>query len=221
MTQVDGRTKATDEGFTLVELLVSTAILVIILGAISSALIVFLRTGPYASQRDDHSAGAILLSSYLDRDLASADTVAISTRDASPTSKIASECGGSSEFTLTWRDYTASSAAPVPVASTVYTATYAVAQYNEVFEGISRVRCRLTRTYSSVGGTPDTTVIAENLFNGASSSDTPRAVAATTVAPPTSGSCASTTKFVVSVRQYEGDTASPYSYAGCVKARLI
>jgi prepilin-type N-terminal cleavage/methylation domain-containing protein len=220
MTRADRCSATGDEGFTLVELLVSIAILGIIMGAISAAMITFLRTGTYASERDDHSAGAILLSSYLDRDLASADTVAITTKDASPASKIASECGGSSEFTLTWRDYTASSAAPIPVASTVYTASYTVVPYNDVFEGVTRVRCRLTRAYSIGGGAPDTTIIAEDLFNGTGSSDTPRAIVATTVAPPTSGSCAATTKFTVAVRQYEGDTASPYNYAGCVKGRV-
>ena len=204
-----------DAGFTLIELLISISILGIIMGAISSAFIVFLRTGTYASQRDDHSAGAILLSAYLDRDLASAEKVDVTTKSATPPSRIVTQCGGSDEFTLTWHDYFASPGEPTPVESTVYTATYSVDPYNDVFEGVTRVRCRLTREYSIDGAAPDTTIVAENLFNGANKDDTPRAVDATDT-----GSCGTTTKLTVTLRRYESDSGSHYSYAGCVKGRV-
>src|SRR5438067_2189904 len=67
----EGSVTRQEEGFTLIELLVSITITLVILTAITSALIVTYKNAAYTTRRDDHSAGAQLLSAYLDRDFAS------------------------------------------------------------------------------------------------------------------------------------------------------
>lgn len=192
-------------GFTLIELLVSISILGIILGALSSAMIVFLRNGAYTSARDDHSAGASLLASYLDRDLASGDTV---TR----TAFTAASCTGTTSIlVVSWREHTASAASPSPSATgSQYVSTYVITSDADSGTG----RCQLERRHTVDSGPVDRTVLVRNLRVSG--------LPTTTLSTSATSSCpAQTTTLTLSLPRYDSDDVAidPYSYIGCVKAR--
>src|SRR4051794_20933866 len=87
-----------DDGFTLVELLLSIVIMTIIMAALTTALMAFLHNAYVTTKRSTHSAGASLLATYLDRDLASASAV-----DPTP----GTTCSGSSNaLVLRWTQWT-------------------------------------------------------------------------------------------------------------------
>jgi prepilin-type N-terminal cleavage/methylation domain-containing protein len=211
-----------DEGFTLVELLISISILVIILSAITSALLVFLANGEYATARDDHSAGASLLSTYLNRDLSSADsTVAISVVGPS-----GSTCAGSNNVTLTWREFAATPAVPVPAVAATYTAAYTVSEYDDGDAG-TPPRCQLARVYSKNGTVLDTVVLTTSLSNGTGTAASPFAITAVSDAT-SSGRCRAATatapavaKLTVTMSQYEAETSAPFVYVGCIQGRVL
>lgn len=112
------REQEDEGGFTLVELLVSITVLGVILSAIVSAMLVYLSNGVDSSRRDDHSAGAALLASYLERDLASADAVTTGGTACS---------GTANRLSLTWTQWSSSVSSPVPAPSGgTWTAAYAL-----------------------------------------------------------------------------------------------
>lgn len=202
------RRRQTEAGFTLVELLISVAIMVIIISAISAALIAFLQNGKYTSERDDNSAGALLLSSYLDRDLASAGAAPTITSVGGSTTK----CGGSNNVVLSWTDYSASPASPVPVPSTAYTATYTVSPDPDNTD-----RCILTRVYRA-GASVDSTTLVTDLVNTSSNKAVTAALVTSTTSSATA--CSTGTKLVVVLQPYEAETATtPYTYSGCANGR--
>lgn len=191
------------DGFTLIELLLSISIILVVLGAISSALIVFLKNADYTVKRDDHSGGAALVSTYLDRDLASADTAAYS----------GSACSGTANvLLLTWGESLATPASPEPDSNGA--GTYAAAYYLTVDASSvpagGGTRYMLQRAYCFNGGAPSTTTLAYNLgstadFDNVGSNACPAAGTAVTL----------------TLKKYESDTgAADYRYTGCVKGRL-
>lgn len=193
-----------DQGFTLVELLISISILTIILGSISTSLIVFLKTGAETSRRDDHSAGAGLLASYLDRDLASAE----SSSGVGPSA--CSGVTGTVRLILRWVEFDATPAFPTPVVGAAYESAYAVD--NDPAPGLvgSGQRTRLRRFACEVGGPTTTTLLVDNL--GPAGND---------FSASTTGTCADgRTRLVATLSSYYQDTTQPYSYTGCLKARL-
>lgn len=190
-------------GFTLVELLLSTSILGIILGSISTALIVFFRNAEYTLERDDHSAGASVSASYLDRDLASADD-----HQAAGTA-----CSGvANALVLTWGEAKASVAVPEPDADGAGTFT---AAYSLVVDAASvpkdgGTRYKLQRTYCTNGALVDKQTLAVNLRAGDFGVDA--------ASGATCGGSAD--ELTVSLKNYLDDTASDYAYTGCLKGRL-
>lgn len=189
------RPSESDGGFTLIELLVSVAILTIVLGAITSGFIVFLKNGAYTSERDDHSAGAIIGASYLERDAASASAVTTGGTTCS---------GTTNQLLLSWQDYTASTAAPSPApdSGTYYAAYTLVAEGGGTYE-LERVYCPAT------GGTERST-LARDLPS----------TSAFAVTVGASGSCTNGQQLRAVLSAYGSDSTDPYTYSGCVKGRL-
>lgn len=183
-----------DDGFTIIELLLSVAILVIIISAISGAMIVFLSNGAYTTQRDDHSGGAAVLASYLDRDLASADRHQF---DAS-----SAPCKtGDKELLLSWDEWTASPGAVTPTPGQAYSAAYDLVDDGAGSFRLERWYCRGTSQVSHTVLVTD--LAAADFGNGTS----------------TAG-CAAGAPLVVLLNAYAEDVASDFSYSGCVKGRL-
>ena len=88
--------RQTEEGFTLVELLISTVILAVIFGAVTEAMIVGLRTTDSTDQRLRESVDGQLASAYFARDVQAAAQIV-------PDMK--SPCSSSvARVTFTWTD---------------------------------------------------------------------------------------------------------------------
>ena len=195
------------DGFTLVELLLSVAILTIIVSSISTALIVFLKNGSEALARDDHSGGVELVGSYVDRDVASAATTSTSTKGGSD--------GCSSGTTtnlleLTWNEYTASSTNPSPAPQT--TAYRAV--YRLISDPDSDLVGALELRRSSCQGAvlSDTTILLRGLSTATRST--------ASVSSVSSSICPSTQQLTLNLAAYGMDTTTPYTFTTCLKTRI-
>jgi prepilin-type N-terminal cleavage/methylation domain-containing protein len=194
-----------EDGFTLIELLLSISITLIILSAVSAALLTFLSNGPYTSRRDDHSAGAILAATYLNRDLANAQVFTAGTTPSS--------CGASAVtlFTLQWRDFTATSSDPTPRQNgTAYTVKYQV----EVDpDAVPRVPpCRLRRLYTSGLSYSGTQTVLSNVVLVPQVQ--PAALTITTSSDCSSG-------LNVQLLKYDQDLNANYHLLGCLGTRLL
>jgi prepilin-type N-terminal cleavage/methylation domain-containing protein len=194
-----------DSGFTLIELLLSMTILVIILASITGALVTFLKNGEYTTHRDDHSGGSIIATSYLDRDLASAETF---------TSFTPANCSTATAIlTLQWQEYTATAADPTPRQNgTAYTAKYVV-EPDPTSSGLLP-KCELRRTYTS-GATyagAQTTLSSSVLV--------PLIDAGSLTVLSTGTTCSSGSNIKVTLAAYRSDLTPSYSHYGCLKARL-
>ena len=189
-----------DEGFTLIELLLSMAILVIVISSVSLALIVFLQNGNEALARDDHSGGVQLIDSYLDRDVASATTVATGTTGGAG-------CGAGAIINLvelTWSEYTATMASPSPAPSgPAYRAVYRL--MTDPDGGF-----QLQRNYCSGTTLIDSSILLRRLT--AATNATANVGAA--------GSCTSGSALTFKVASYGSDTTTPYAFTTCVKTRV-
>lgn len=200
-----------EEGFTLIELLISIAITIVIVSVIGSALIVFLQNGTYATERDDHSGGAIILASYLNRDLASADTV------VAP----GGACSGAgpgvvNRMTLQWTEWTATPADPEPVAgSETWRASYLVMADPAPVTPTRPQRYQLVRRLCPSSGAAESTLLVDNLAG----SNLATAAALITVATP-SGSDCSASAVRLTVPAYLSDSTGSFTYGGCLKARI-
>lgn len=196
-----------DRGFTLIELLLSVSLLLVIVGAVSGALITFLQNGTYALERDDHSGGASLLSTYLNRDLASADGSDAFTPAGTPCSG-----SGTAIFSLKWREWTASATAPSPAPNAgTWTASYVVSPDAPAIGGAARYM--LQRRLCSSTGTMTTTL----LRNLDAASASPSSVVAYATTPSTA--CGGTTLTVTLPSYLDDASAHEYSYRGCVTGR--
>lgn len=194
-----------DEGFTLVELLLSMTILLIVLSSISTALIVFLRNGSEALARDDHSGGVELAGSYLDRDVASAATTATSTSSGSD------GCSSTAPLTanlleLTWNEYTANSSNPSPAPQ--------ASAYRAVYRLITDPEGGLELRRSSCLGTTlaDSSVLLRALSSSAQ--------VTASVATVGSSTCQSTQQVTVTLASYSADSNPPYTFTTCLKTRI-
>lgn len=190
-----------DRGFTLIELLLSAAILTVIIGSITTALIVFLENGNETLRRDDHSAGAGILASYVDRDATSADTAVLG----------GAACSGTTNLVLLgWSEYTASSASPRPTpagapfysAYTLVTDSSSVTASGQVRNKLQRVTCRGTTEL-------DRTDVVLNLK-----------AAGATATLTTSTACSKGSVLTFTLKSYESDTTTPYTFTSCTRTRL-
>lgn len=192
-----------ERGFTLIELLLSVTVLGIIMAAVVSALIVYLRTGADASRRDDHSGGAAIAASYLQRDLASADTSVVGGTSCS---------GMTNALTFSWTEYAASPASPTPAPTGgTWTAAYALTSYSATDVAGNPTRYRLRRWYCPPGvSSPTPALIVQGL---GAASDLSVTIGAT-------GSCTGGSLLKLVLARYVADSGSDYSVNGCVKGRL-
>lgn len=194
-----------DAGVTLIELLISIAIIGVILGAISSAFIVFFSNADYGLRRDDHSGGAGVLTQYLDRDLASATADAYDVAACSPG-------GAVNKLLLTWSEASASVTAPSPDpdgGGTFQAAYYIVVEPASETTAVA-TRYKLIRAYCVDSEAPVLTTLVTNL-----------ATANVDFAKGSTGTCgAGSTRVGVVLKRFETDTASDYTYSGCLKGRL-
>lgn len=190
-----------DDGFTLIELLLSMTILSVILASIVSAMIVFLKTGGDSSRRDDHSGGVAVVSTYLNRDLASADTLATT----------GTTCSGiSNKVALSWTQWNATASSPVPAATGgMWTASYAVVSYSNTAIAGSPTRYQLTRYYCAPGQPMVSTILIKNLG------------ATTDVSASLGSPDANCTYGLMSltVKRYVGDSGSDDVLSSCLKGR--
>jgi prepilin-type N-terminal cleavage/methylation domain-containing protein len=205
------RLRRDESGFTLIELLLSVTILVIIMSAITTALIVFLQTGTYTSSRDDHSSGASTLGAYLDRDVASADR--------QPTTGGVACSGKPNILVFTWQDYTASSAAPqpTPTGSPYVSAYFMSPDPAPTPTGLYAV----VRAQCAPGAAAQTNVLVRGLPSP-SPTPAPCAVPGCPVVVPSigaSGSCTGGWATTLTLKAYGQDSASPYTYSGCAGSR--
>jgi prepilin-type N-terminal cleavage/methylation domain-containing protein len=95
-----------DEGFTLVELMVAVAILGIVMGAITAATIVGLRTTDETSTRLSESHNAQMASTFFAHDVASASDVSLTD----------TACSGGATVVVrfAWSEYTTAAGTSVP-----------------------------------------------------------------------------------------------------------
>jgi prepilin-type N-terminal cleavage/methylation domain-containing protein len=195
------KAEASDDGFTLIELLVSITITAIILAAITSAMIVFFVNGKYTMRRDDHSAGANLLSAYLDRDFASAMS---STTPAA----CSGQSSGTTLLQLAWTQYTVVGTDPTPVAGSDYYVNYVLTSDTSVDNPGHAARQQLERWYCSpAGGVADHETIIGDL------------APASGVTTGSAASCSNGAAKVITLSPYENDTVTSYSYTGCIGSR--
>lgn len=209
-------TSATDEGFTLIELLVSIAITTIILGAVTTALIVFYQNGFYTSRRNDHSAGAQLLSGYLDRDLASASSISTT---------LAFDCVGQPSSSLllavTIPEYSSTNASPAPRPQRSYFANYWLTSDPESAVAGSPTPQKVERWTcdAAPGVTTGENVAGSTVLNNvaAASASPPAFVISTS---PAGASCpGASNPLRLSLRPFEADVSSTFEYYGCVGGR--
>jgi type II secretory pathway component PulJ len=195
--------KRADDGFTLVELLLSIAILMIILGSITTALIVFLNNGREALERDDHSGGSAVAASYFDRDVASADTITTG----------GTTCSGSTNIVLlSWFEYSATTAAPSPAPSgQPYRSAYTVVADPESVPVGGGARYQLQRVNCLGGTVLSRSTLVQNL-----ASSTSKATATLT----SDSSCTSGQALTLVLAPYSADTSAPYTFRACTKTRL-
>ena len=196
-----------DEGFTIVELILAIAISGIVLSAISAALIVFWKNATYTSERDDHSAGADLVATYLNRDLASATAASVN----------ATACGqAGNDLVLTWVPYTASTASPSPVpGGDTYAAAYDLENDPDVSDP---GRQKLMRRACVNGAGTETTKLVGNLAPNTGPPGNPITDFQINTSYP--GCPAGSQGVAIVLKRYGTDTNfADYQYAGCLKAR--
>ena len=199
--RIRAASRGDDAGFTLVELLLSVSILVVVMGSIAAGMVVFLKNGTYTSQRDDHSGGAIVAASYVERDGASATTATTGGTTCS---------GTTNQLLLTWDEYTASVTDPLPVpAGGTYRAAYTVTTDPTSIPAGGGTRYRLERVYCPPTGPAERSTLARNLTAAS-------AFAATVGA---SGSCPNGQRLTAALTAYGTDSTPPFSFSGCVKGR--
>lgn len=206
---------AEDAGFTLLEILVASMITAVILTVLTASFLVFFQNSTYTSGRDDHAAGAEALSSWLDRDLASATT------DTPPVISAATACTASPVLlSLSWTVYTPGSQ-PNSFPSkggTSYRSDYAFKP-----DSLNATLCMITRTlYSGPAAGPLTAKSTLELMHDliGTTSGTPNLITSTA---PTTKCSAPNRAVTLTLQQYHSststDAAVPFTYFGCVNAR--
>lgn len=196
--------RSSADGFTLIELLVSITITTIILGAVTTAMIAFYENGAYTSRRNDHSAGAHLLATYLDRDLSSA-------MSGAATANCAGQPAGTPLLAVGWTQWTVIGDDPTPVTGDVYYANYLLTtETTQTDNPGGGTRQQLERWYCAPSaGVADHEIILTDL-----------APSGTGISKTTTGSgCTNGTLVKVTLRPYEADSVADYGYLGCLGSR--
>lgn len=200
-----------EDGFTLTEILVATMITAVILTVLVASFLVFLNNSSYTSGRDDHAAGAEILASYLDRDLASA------TAHVDATSLTTCPTGSSQVLeSLIWWQYVTpapsfgSDADPIQGSNAFkYTATYKLEHDDSALA--TSPTCMITRTYVPGTGPTVVNILIRGLAN----------VGVQT--PATTSTCGTGQPLLITLKQYQSstqsDTSPSYTYKGCLKTR--
>ena len=209
-------TEQRDSGFTLIEMLIGIMITAIILTSLTASFLVFTRNASDVGGRENLAAGAEVISSFLNRDLASATTTSASSWAASKPTTCPTT--GTSVLTLKWTAYSRAGDGAAPDADPVadasaYQVVYAVLQDSD--PASLPGACMLQRMYTPPAGSPDsatTTVLAHDL-KAASFWQGP------------STTCASGNQLSVSLATFTGattkitDTSPDYTFSGCTKVR--
>jgi prepilin-type N-terminal cleavage/methylation domain-containing protein len=195
-----------DDGFTLIEVIVSVAILVVILAALTAALITFYKVGSDTARRDDHNAGAALVGSYLDRDLAASTDVV---------SPAGTTCSGQANvFAVKWSDYTATAANPSPAPGSSYVVAYALMPDTVTAVPGLGARKQLERWMCRDGSQVDHEVLIGDVASGDFATGSSTACGTGLNNP--------VTRVSLVLNRFENDSSSgvlPYNYAGCVGSR--
>lgn len=190
-----------DSGFTLVELLLSVTILIVVLGSVSGALVVFLNNGAESLDRDAQSGGAALISSYLDRDVASAEDVAVG----------GTACSGQSNLaTFTWRDYDVVGPAQTLTTTVTYVSAYAITEDPEATKP-GDMRYQFNRTIC-VNGNPDKATLLSDVLPA----DRPTFA----LIPVSASTCRSLHSALLTVPVFSTDSGGPYTFNACTRTRL-
>jgi prepilin-type N-terminal cleavage/methylation domain-containing protein len=195
-----------EDGFTLVELLIAMFLTGIIMAVLFTSFQVFYTNSSYTSGRDDHSAGAEIVATWLNKDLASGTAEAITSNPV--------RCAGATTKTLqiTWYQYGPDSGKPVDDPPVANANPYTV-QYDVQTDPNNSGRCMIRRTFTTPAGTPSTLVLARNL---AAADFTPSS-------PSVSCGDAAGPALTATIKQYgtasKQDTSQVYTYQGCLKGR--
>ncbi|MDQ1689525.1 MAG: hypothetical protein QOK42_2500 [Frankiaceae bacterium] len=200
-----------DDGFTLVELLISISILTIVIGAITTAMIVYFQIGRSSMERDDHSGKTDVAASYLNRDLGSTGSVTAVVGNGST----GTSCdNASNKLTLSWKEWTASAVSPSPApGGTTYVAAYRVVSDTTSSPVGGAARWQLERWYCAGSATPQQTVLVQNM----------PAITDFSASPASLTGC-SATSMTVTLKRYGSstttyDTGSDYVFTGCLGGR--
>jgi prepilin-type N-terminal cleavage/methylation domain-containing protein len=205
------------DGLTLVELLISVTILGIIMMALTLGVMTFLHNAYVTTKRSTHSAGASLLATYLDRDLASASAV---------TTPPGTACSGATNIlAMTWTQWTvptSGSADPTATGGDVYTVAYDIIPTPTTPGTFQLDRWECVQT----GGAGPVSSVSHNVVASQLSASNAFAVVAATNSCPTSATpfAATLTQFInvhegaTSVK--EPDATTKYQYAGCLNGRI-
>lgn len=221
---------AEDEGFTLIELTIAMMLTAIIVTVLFASFIAFYKNSAVASGRDDHSANAEILATYLDRDLASAGSVTLpqaagggggggngngnGNGGGGGPAPAPSTCGdGTPLLTLSWQHYDVPATPPANLLPTP-TGNYK-AEYSLVTDSENPAECMLERVY-----TDPTTSTTNDLVHGLS---TAGFSASETDIGSTSDYCRSHEWLVANLVHYDAsdpaDLSPDYTYSGCIGVR--
>lgn len=209
MMRLPQRPGPAEEGFTLIEMLISIVITGIILAVLVSGFLVFFTNGAYTRGRDDHSAAAEILGVYLDRDAASATDAKV------PAAPVKCTSGMSAQplLTLSWWPYNAGTlpdSTPVQAGDTdKYTVVYAL-----VGDNLDSSKCMIQRTYSSGAVQVAQNAVVHDLPLQSSASFT------SSVTGATCGDSSSQTPLTATLQRYSGEGSGDYIYRGCLNARI-
>src|SRR4051794_36397052 len=111
-----------EAGMTLIEMLIAVVLTGVIMTVLFASFQVFYTNSTYTSSRDDHSGGAEIVATWLDRDLASGTgKTALGSGPCKATS--------TTKLTITWSDYAPKAGDPEdnpPVAGASYAVIYNV-----------------------------------------------------------------------------------------------
>lgn len=221
------------DGFTLVELLISIAVLIIIMSALGTALIAFLHNAYITAKRSTHSAGASLLATYLDRDLASvqAGDVAPTSGGSSCSGTDVTSVGSTNALVLQWQQWgvaTTDTADPDPNGN-IYKAVYAVVPSTAPTFQLERWLCTYQADGTTLISKAGPNVLATQLTSAtAFTVSTPAYTGAGSYAPDNAGNCGTGTPLSARLKQFinfqgthvlDADATDVFRYAGCLKGR--
>lgn len=135
-----------DEGFTLVELLIAVAVMLIIIVPIANSFVLGLTTTRGGMQDTTNSSDAQVLAGFFDTDVASAETVSTSSACA----------GAGTVLALSWTDGSA--------AETVAYRAVADPAMQAELATVSAID-RLERVHCTNGAAVETTIVARSVFD--------------------------------------------------------